>query len=560
MAVLLSPSSWLATSVYFIVVPALIVAAVLPAYTLLLAVLTLLRHRRRHHCNSAFSSPWKSIQTALFQGTVYHIRHCPVVHAFKYPLYFSVVDLDEASDLFGSRNVASCHHADDDGGHVLEKSDRGILWPLSTLMMLKDEDHLKNGEGLVRYDIAPGDDDGETAQVPQNIISSNESTQILENKSMKDRVFQLVYERTRGKLDLRSDKNAKSFNDKKKGKSEGRKVLLVTHLQYYGYCFNPVSLYYILKPAKESEESNADNSKIKSNQSGGGGHADGDEEEMIEAIVVEVSNTPWNEMSIYVLHPESVDMLEHHIYSPSSSSNGSSAKGNAKAYDKSKIAHSSAAFSKQRTTYHYIWNKTFHVSPFMTMDHLYDWKFQLSKNYIQVEAKMRKLSTSSSDVDDRSSCAEEEMKSSADNSHDEGSKSNNINNNNDIINSNGKIETAQSNTTLFFTAGFQIQRPQSPSQNTSTYPIQLAKIISRFPIYCFLIQIWIHYEALKLLIKGVEFIPHPEGSETMASKAIAWVMSPVFRLMDLMDGGSSGGDGSGESIPSHGGGKKVKVI
>ncbi len=539
MAIHLSPSPWPAIIVCFIVIPTFIFVAVLPAYTLLLAVLTHLRHRRRHHDSSPVSSPWKTIQSAFFQGTVYHIRHRPVVHAFKYPLYFGVIDLDEASDLFGSENVAPCPDADGDGGHAPdEKSDRGMLWPLSTLMMLRDEDHLKNGEGLVRCDVPLGDNDGATARVRQK-KSSNGQTRIIENKSMKERVFQLVYERTRGKLDLRFEKD--------------RKVLLVTHLQYYGYCFNPVSLYYILKPVQETEERNTDNnSEGDCDQSCR--HANKNEEQTIEAIVVEVSNTPWNEMSIYVLHPESADILEHRIYAPSSSNDSGTTEDNPSIDDKSNLAPSSAAFSKRRTTYHYVWNKTFHVSPFMTMDHLYDWKFQLSGNYIQVEAKMRKLSTSTPDLDDRPLSAEEEMKKSAIDFHDEGTTSSGSGGGNDdnIIITNDKPENTGHNTTLFFTAGFKIERPQNPF-----HPIQLAKTISRFPIYCFLIQIWIHYEALKLLMKGVEFIPHPEGSETRASKAIAWVMSPVFRLMDLMDGGSGGG--GGESIPGRDG-KKVKVV
>ena len=86
---------------------------------------------------------------------------------------------------------------------------------------------------------------------------------------------------------------------------------------------------------------------------------------------------------------------------------------------------------------------------------------------------------------------------------------------------------------LYFTAGFDIHRTINPT--TQSYPLQLSKIILRYPIYCFVIQIWIHYEALKLLLKGIQFIPHPEGSETGASKAIAVVMGPVFVVMDLMN-------------------------
>jgi len=51
-------------------------------------------------------------------------------------------------------------------------------------------------------------------------------------------------------------------------------ILLLTHLRYFGYTFNPISLYYVMGK-------------------------DG----VCECILAEVSNTPWNEMHFYVLHP-----------------------------------------------------------------------------------------------------------------------------------------------------------------------------------------------------------------------------------------------------------------
>ena len=88
---------------------------------------------------------------------------------------------------------------------------------------------------------------------------------------------------------------------------------------------------------------------------------------------------------------------------------------------------------------------------------------------------------------------------------------------------------------LYFTAGFNIQRTIKQTSSSYYFPFQLSKIILRYPIYCFVIQIWIHYEAIKLLLKGIQFIPHPEGSETSASRAIAMVMRPVFVFMDLVN-------------------------
>ena len=52
-------------------------------------------------------------------------------------------------------------------------------------------------------------------------------------------------------------------------------ICLLTHLRYLGYCFNPVSFYYVWDEKSEK----------------------------IETIVAEVSNTPWNEMHCYVLDP-----------------------------------------------------------------------------------------------------------------------------------------------------------------------------------------------------------------------------------------------------------------
>ncbi|NIM69443.1 MAG: DUF1365 family protein [Xanthomonadales bacterium] len=50
-------------------------------------------------------------------------------------------------------------------------------------------------------------------------------------------------------------------------------IRLLTHLQYFGYCFNPVSFYYCFDGA----------------------------DQQVDAIVAEVNNTPWGERHCYVL-------------------------------------------------------------------------------------------------------------------------------------------------------------------------------------------------------------------------------------------------------------------
>ncbi len=86
-------------------------------------------------------------------------------------------------------------------------------------------------------------------------------------------------------------------------------VRLLTHPRYFGYVFNPVSLFYCFDSTGAR----------------------------LESIVAEVSNTPWGERHCYVLGEDA---------------NLGSAR-------------------KQR----YRFAKTFHVSPFLDMDYVYDWRF-----------------------------------------------------------------------------------------------------------------------------------------------------------------------------------------
>ena len=86
-------------------------------------------------------------------------------------------------------------------------------------------------------------------------------------------------------------------------------VRLLTHLQYFGYCFNPVSFYYCFDAA----------------------------DARVETIVAEVNNTPWGERHCYVLRDEADRPGGHQRFAPV---------------------------------------KQMHVSPFMPMDVDYDWRFR----------------------------------------------------------------------------------------------------------------------------------------------------------------------------------------
>lgn len=92
------------------------------------------------------------------------------------------------------------------------------------------------------------------------------------------------------------------------GRLPNGRILMVTHLRYFGYCFNPATFYYCYGSR-----------------------------EQLEHIVVEVHNTPWNEVHCYVLDA------------------------------------SSAVGEGSERQFHL--RKEFHVSPFLPMDIDYDWTF-----------------------------------------------------------------------------------------------------------------------------------------------------------------------------------------
>jgi uncharacterized protein len=95
-------------------------------------------------------------------------------------------------------------------------------------------------------------------------------------------------------------------------------IRLLTHLRYFGYCFNPVSFYFVF------------------DENG----------EVLEDIVAEVNNTPWGERHLYPL-----------------------------------TGQMNLGFGDKRR---YRFPKAFHVSPFMPMDMLYDWRFTTPRETLNI--------------------------------------------------------------------------------------------------------------------------------------------------------------------------------
>ena len=107
----------------------------------------------------------------------------------------------------------------------------------------------------------------------------------------------------------------------KTGKQFNGPIRLLTHLRYFGHCFNPVSFYYCFD----------------------------DKDKKVEAIMAEVTNTPWKERHTYVIHEKS---------------------------ETDKKMSFTATPKKQ-----------FHVSPFWGMDHDYEWFFSNPEEGLNVIMK-----------------------------------------------------------------------------------------------------------------------------------------------------------------------------
>ena len=98
-------------------------------------------------------------------------------------------------------------------------------------------------------------------------------------------------------------------------------VRLLTHLRYFGYVFNPVSFYYCFDTPGRT----------------------------VEAVVAEVSNTPWGERHCYVLQPSAPNTGEFEARSA----------------------------------------KAMHVSPFHPMELFYDWQLGTPSDALQVHMTLR---------------------------------------------------------------------------------------------------------------------------------------------------------------------------
>ena len=176
-------------------------------------------------------------------------------------------------------------------------------------------------------------------------------------------------------------------------------IRLLTHLRYFGHCFNPVSFYYCFDAA----------------------------DTRVECIVAEITNTPWKERHSYVLPVARAARGARH---------GANAGG------------PPSGGSTQRWRF----DKDFHVSPFMPMDLRYDWRFSAPGQALAVHMN----------------CERE-----------------------------GRH--------VFDASLALVRRPMTAGS--------LAGVLLRFPLMTLQVLGGIHWQALRLWLKGLSIHAHPAGTE-----------------------------------------------
>ena len=163
------------------------------------------------------------------------------------------------------------------------------------------------------------------------------------------------------------EETVRALVESRTGRRPTGPIRLLTHLRYFGYCFNPLSVYFCFANDGQS----------------------------LDTVVAEVSNTPWGERHCYVLpvrgnqihvaRPEPPDLIRDDslmfCLGPPSPRRGGPGRGEEQAASiNSQLAplpnppRRGEGPEMPSTRFDFQFDKVFHVSPFMEMDVEYRWQ------------------------------------------------------------------------------------------------------------------------------------------------------------------------------------------
>jgi len=147
------------------------------------------------------------------------------------------------------------------------------------------------------------------------------------------------------------------------GGDDAGRVLLLTHFAFFGYAFNPVSIFYIFSAAQPLA---------------------------LRAVLLEVTNTPWGEQHVYALAPGAPAVRALQLRMAADACTARPAWDDA-GWELAPAPTAATAAAEPARWLRFCWHKALHVSPFMPMDQAYDWVFSPPAEELRVFSRNLQL-------------------------------------------------------------------------------------------------------------------------------------------------------------------------